>query len=145
MGYADQKFYARELNMVTESSQNFGSSTATASGAVITTTAAAKLKQYIRKTNIQNIRVAVDTASNVAQTTPTLVFLNGTSTFGVVTLGTGTSTAGNVVSGVMTSSNAAIAAGVAPTVNVLGTSTASNSGVANGSYTVYFEEQEMPS
>jgi hypothetical protein len=108
--------------------------TGTASGHAVTNTDIARLPKMFRATQIENIKVVVVTAP-----TPTglgLTFLNGTNTFGTVTVGT--HTAGEVLDVTMTSSNANIAGGVEPTVTGLGTTTASAAQVG-GVYDVWFE------
>ena len=141
MAYSDQKFYSRLLVPLCLAS-NAGTSTATASGHAPTTTAAVRLKKYLRRTKVSAVRVAVDTAPGAALTTAKLIFLNGTDTFAVATIGT--NTAGVSVDASMTVANATIAADVQPTVNFTGTSTAS-ANTANGVFTIQFEEQEQNS
>ena len=115
-------------------------STATASGtAGHTLSAVIPMPKFPQRTEIQKIRVRCAVIPNAASTAVTLNFLNGTNTFGVVTLTT--ATAGQWLEGVITASNAIIADDVVPTVNMLGTSTAS--AAASGTYDVWLETQRL--
>jgi hypothetical protein len=131
MSYSERKTNLRAWNA------SAGTSTATASGHAPTTTAAIKLPKYIQGENIQRVRVAVDTAPGAALTVSKLIFKNGTNTFAVATIGT--NTAGSQVDATMTEAFSFIKQDVQPTVDFLGTSTASVN-TASGVYTIFFDE-----
>lgn len=141
MGYSDQKYYARPLELVGAGAVDFGTSTGagTASNSLASPTAN-PLPAFSQKTQINNIQVEVIAAPNANATALVMGFLNGTATFGSVTLTT--ATAGQILKGVMTAANAVFAAQGQATYNVIGTFTAS--GGTAGKYAIQFEQQEQP-
>lgn len=141
MGYSDQKYQARPLVLVGAGAVDMGTSTGagTASNSLASPTAN-PLPAFNRRTQINAIKVEVIAAPNAAATALVMGFLNGTGTFGSVTLTT--ATAGQILSGVMTAGNAIFAAAGQPTYNVIGTFTAS--GGTAGKYAIQFEQQELP-
>jgi hypothetical protein len=139
MAFSDQKFITRVL--VPAGFNVTSTATITASGHVVTNTAAYRLPKFLRRTKISAIRAKVVTAPNAGATSTRMVFLNGTSTFAVVTVST--NTAGVSVDATMTDANATFAADVEPTVNVLSTGTASSAAVTQGNYDLYFEQAEQ--
>lgn len=141
MSYSDQKYFTISQSAVVLNS-NAGTSTATASGHVVTNTAVMRLPKFIKRSQVNAIRVAIDTACGAGTTGPTLVFLNGTATLGSVAIGT--NTAGVSVDATLTAANQIVAAAVQPTVSFVGTATASAS-TASGSYSVYWEVEPLPS
>jgi hypothetical protein len=141
MSYSDQKYFSIGQTPVVLNS-NAGTSTSTASGQAVNTPAVMRLPKFIKRGQINAIRVAVDVAAGAGSTAPLLVFLNGTSTLGVVTLTT--NTAGASVDAVITAANSVIAKDAQPTVSFIGTATASGATPINGSYSVYWEVQTLP-
>lgn len=139
MAYSDGKFYARPFVPVAFGT-NVGTATATASGHAVTISGVARLPKYPKRVKINVVRVAIGTAPGAALTTSKLIFKNGTDTFAVATIGT--NTAGVVVDATVTASNATLADDTQPTVDFLGTSTAS-ANTAAGVYDIWFETQEQ--
>jgi hypothetical protein len=137
MGYSDQKFYSRGLFRVSNA-VSFGTSTGagTASNSV---TSGINFPKFTRRTQVNKIRVICTTIPNVSSTALNLVFLNGTNTFGAIAVTTATTS--QVLDATMTAANAIFAADSQPTASAQGTATVS--GAANGSYDIYFEEQEL--
>lgn len=138
MGYSDQKFYARPQVDLGQFDLGTSTGVGTASNS-LTQTAANVLPAFTRRTQVNNIEVEVVTAPNANATALVLSFLNGTNTFGAVTLTT--ATAGQIIAGVMTPANAIFSAGGQATEGLIGTFTAS--GGTAGKYRVQFEEQEQ--
>lgn len=137
MAYDNATFAARAFVKV-QNAVSFGTATASATdGANITPTC--PLPQFPRRTAVNKVQMIVTTAPDSGSTALKAHFLNGTSTFGVVTLTT--ATAGQVVNGTITTANSTFTAASAPTVKLTGTATASAD--ANGSYDIYFETQEL--
>ena len=140
MGYSDQKFYARPLELVVA---NVGFGTATASGTnTLASPAGNPLPVYARKTSIGNVEVVVTTAVPVGSVVATLVFLNGTSTFATVAMTGGTATAGQAFKGVMTPANSTFGTQAGPTYELI-VNTATVSGAATGAFQIFFEQQEI--
>lgn len=135
MGYSFAKYWTRTLVPVRFGAT--GTFTATASAQAGTVTAIASLPQYTRRTEITGGNVVIATAPVL--TGASLAFKNGTSTFATATIGT--NTAGVVVALSMTVANEIFASGGKPTVDLIGTSTASAAQVG-GVYDVYFETVE---
>jgi hypothetical protein len=140
MGYSDQKYYARPLVKVA-SAVAFGTSTGagTASNSLAQPTGT-YLPQYIRRTQITGVKVVAATAIAANANPVSLNLINGTNTFAAVAVGTATQ--GQTFSGVVTASNAVFAAGGQPTMNLIGTWTAS--GGTSGTWDIYFEQEELP-
>lgn len=139
MGYSDPKFYSRPLVQV---GQALSFSTFTGAGTAsnsIGLPAGSYLPAFVRRTQINAIRVIPTTIPNAAATALVMSFLNGTSTFATVTLTT--AAAGTALSATVTAANAVFAVGGQPTCNIIGTSTASGANV--GVYDIYFEDQEL--
>ena len=139
MPYTSAQYGARPFYPVALAT-NVGTMTATASGQAVTNSAVAALPEFTRRTLINKIKVQVVTAPGAGATTVKLIFKNGTSTFAVATIGT--NTAGVIVAPAITAANAVITRGTAPTVDALGTSTAS-ANTALGLYSFYFEDCEQ--
>jgi hypothetical protein len=136
MGYSDPKYYAREIELLADSSISTGTYTA---GSANTLATAIPLPRFERRQKVLTVKVVTKTPSKAGSTGPvTLNFLNGTATFAVATVGTGT--AGTEVVVVPTANNTFTASGSA-TVTVLGTATAS--GDTFGAYELFFETQEL--
>lgn len=139
MSYTDQKYYARPLLLVGDN-RSFG--TATASGAAgFTLSTVTELPKYIYRNTINNIRLKVRTAPNAAATGLVAYVLNGTNTYASITLTTATAGA-SLDFAVINSTYGTFTAGAQPTINLVGTSTAS--GGTAGAYDVFFEVQERP-
>ena len=109
--------------------------TATASDQVGTATNPAYMPKFPMKRQISGIRVQVVTTPVSA--TPTLKFLNGTSTVGVVSVGT--ATGGETVDATITKANANLAENAQLTLLILSTATASAAQVG-GVYNIWFQE-----
>jgi hypothetical protein len=135
MSYSEFKSQNRRQELV---GQALSFSTATASGSVAATAVAALPKTF-RRTAIGKVRLRCSVIPNAASTALVASFLNGTSTFATVTLTT--ATAGQWLDGTVTAANSTLAADVAPTITLAGTATAS--AAANGSWDIYFENQEL--
>jgi hypothetical protein len=137
MGYSNPEFLARQL---VNFSPNHSLSTATASSATgADRTAPTALPAFLRRTKVNKVSFVVRTIPNAASTGLKAVLLNGTSTAATVTLTT--ATLGQVLTGTVTVANSTFAADAQPTLNVVGTATAS--GAANGAFDVVFEVQEQ--
>jgi hypothetical protein len=137
MSYSDAKYAARVFVKVSEEA-SFGTTTASATdGANISPTC--YLPQFDRRTKINALKMTVTTIPDTGSTALKAHYLNGTDTFAVVTLTT--ATAGQVLAGTISTSYNTFTADSAPTVKVTGT--ASASGDAQGSYDIYFEQQEL--
>lgn len=138
MSYSDQRFQTRQFKLGAPSA-SFG--TATAAGAAgHTATDVVELPAFIRKTRITGIRLKVRTIPNAASTALIARAMNGTATIGTAVLTT--ATLGQVVDFTL-STGTELAANAEPTVNLVGTATAS--GAASGAYDVFFEFNELPS
>jgi len=140
MSYTDGKYYARPLILVGDN-RSFG--TATASGAAgFTLSTITELPKFTRRTQINYVRVKVRTAPNAGATGLIARFMNGTTTHGTLVLTT--ATAGQsldfTVTGAASNSNI-FAAESQPTINLVGTSTAS--GGTAGAYDIFLEEREL--
>jgi hypothetical protein len=101
-------------------------------------------------TNVRNVYVFVKVAPGGGVTNQKFAFLNGTSTFATVTIGTATVssllTATMVTptygaTGTQTNAGLFATAGVQPTMTVTNTNTATASTL--GEYLIYFEESEL--
>ena len=135
MAYPDQKYYARPLQLW-GSAVDMGLSVATT---VARTDAAVGIPKLIRKSQVNAIRLRVDTIPNASATALVASFVNGTDTFGTVTLTT--ATADEFLDVTITSTaNAVIAADVQVTVNIAGTATATDDVL--GDYDIWAEVQE---
>lgn len=163
MGYSDQKYYSRELEVA--ASAYLATGTATASG-TNSLTAAFALPAFTRKTIINKIQLIVKTAPKI--NTAALTFLNGTATIGTATISstatygtpvvitplntaslstnTFTNTLPNgstvVLTNTTTTNWCLFTAASGPTVTVV-TSTSTASGDTLGAYEIYFENQEQ--
>lgn len=136
MGYPDQKYHTRRLEMVADS--NIATTTYTVSGAN-TLTAAVPFPVFNRRSKVTAVKVVTKTAAVVGSTGPNkLNFLRGTDTFAIATVGTGT--AGSEVVVAVTSLNT-FTASQGPTVTVTGTATASAGTI--GAYEIFFEVTEL--
>lgn len=113
--------------------------TFTASGHVVTVTDVADFPEFYRATQVDAVKVKIKTVPGQAATAlATLVFLNGTSTFATLAVGTLSDESWN--SATMTPANARFAGGVEPTLSVVSTGTASSdTGVTQGAYDIWFE------
>lgn len=138
MSYTDSKYYTRPQILVGDN-RSFG--TATASGAAgFTLSTLTELPKFIKRTQINTVRLKVRTAPNAAATGLIATFLNGTNVYGTAVLTT--ATAGQTVDfTVTTGSNGTFAAAAQPTISLVGTSTAS--GGTAGAYDIFFEAREM--
>ena len=137
MGYTDQKYHTRRIELFVDSNVATGTFTA---GAACTLAAAFAIPRFEKRTKVTTVKVVTKTASKAGSTGPvTLNFLNGTNTFAVATVGTGA--AGTEVVVAATANNTFTASGSA-TVTVLGTATASAD--TFGAYEVFFENTELP-
>jgi hypothetical protein len=139
MSYSDPKYDARVMVPVVLGSA-VGTLTFTASAHAKTNSAVYRLPKFLKRTKVNAVRVKVGTAPVAGVVSSKLIFKNGTNTFAVATIGT--NTAGSTVDATMTSTNAVLAADTEPTVDLLGTGTASETGVA-GTFDIYFETQEQ--
>lgn len=110
--------------------------TATASDQVGTATNPSYMPKFPMARQISAIRVQV-TATPIVSS-PQLVFLNGTSTVGVVAVGT--ATAGETADATITKANANLAEGDQLDLEVISTATASADQVA-GVYNIWFSEE----
>lgn len=162
MGYSDQKYYSRDLDVAKPSTIT---GTATASSGTNNVATGIVIRNFTRPAKISGAEVLVTTAAT-ASTALSLALLNGTTTFCVIP--TGLSTAGVTVVGTIT--NTAVvttatvtntlpngstqvgtvisttdyrnfAAGAAPTINVIGTATASGNSV--GTHELWLEASEL--
>ena len=135
MAYSDPKFQIAYERIVLQAT-SFGTATAaSAVGCDLDLSAVAILPKFIRRVEVKAIRVRCTVIPDAGSTAVKLHFLNGTSTFGVVTLTT--ATAGQWIDGTVTASNAIIAANDQPTCKTTGTATASAD--AMGTYEITFE------
>lgn len=139
MAYSDQKFYTRVMSLIS-APVSWGTATASATDGHDITDQTPVLPKFFRRTAVGAIRMRCTVIPNAASTAVKAHFLNGTSTFGVVTLTT--ATAGQILDGTVTSSNGTFTASGQPTVKLTGTATAS--AAANGSWEVWFETTELP-
>lgn len=138
MAYTDGRYDARPW-VPAKLAFSLGTTTAAGTAAIASGYTIPVLPQFDRRTRINAIKMTVTTIPNAASTALVGAFLNGTDTFGSVTLTT--ATAGQVLAATMTAANAIIAADSAPTFTLAGTATASGS--ANGAYDIHFEQQEL--
>ena len=139
MSYTDQKYYMRP-QILEGDNRSFG--TATASGAAgFTLSTLTELPKFIKRTQINQIRLKVRTAPNAAATGLIAIFLNGTNTHGTAVLTT--ATAGHTIdfTTLNSGSYSTFTAGSQPTISLVGTSTAS--GGTAGAYDIFFEAREM--
>lgn len=139
MSYTDSKYYVRPQILVGDN-RSFG--TATASGAAgFTLSTLTELPKFIKRTQINVVRLKVRTAPNAGATGLTAIFLNGTNTHGTAVLTT--ATAGQTVdfTTVNSGSYGTFTSGDQPTLKLVGTSTAS--GGTAGAYDIFFEAREM--
>jgi len=161
MGYSDQKFYSRETYMAADSTVATGTITASGTNNVAT---AFPIPTEPTPRVIVGIRAVVKTAPATNLTNVNLNFLQGTTTFGVVTIstltagqqatGTFTNTASTAVTTqTVTASNGAVTTNTitsttdwrrvgtnsAVTVTVNGTGTASAQ--SYGAFELWFDEQ----
>lgn len=137
MSYSDATYAARVFVKVSEEA-SFG--TATASSTVgADTTPTVYLPQFDRRTKINVVKFIVTTIPDAGSTALKANLLNGTDTFATVALTT--ATAGQVLTGTVDTSYNTFTADSAPTITVTGTATASAD--AQGSYDIYFEQQEL--
>jgi len=120
---------------------SFGTTTASATDGA-NTTPTCQLPPFVRRSAITAIRMIPTVIPDTGSVAVKAHFLNGTDTFGVVTLTT--ASVGKVLEGTIDTSyntfTGTDSAGI-PTVKVTGTATAS--GDAQGSYDIYFEVQEL--
>lgn len=141
MGYSDQKFYTRPLILLADTVT--ATSTGTASAVVMTNTAltgnAANLPQFQRRTEVTGGWLVVRTAPNAGAASAKVAIMNGTATAAVFTIST--LTAGQGVAPTVTAANAIFSASSAPSINILSTTTASQT-VTQGSYDIYLENVE---
>jgi hypothetical protein len=134
MSYSDPKYNTRV--QVPARFSTTTTLTATASGHAVTATDAVELPNFIRRTAVTRVHVKTVTAG--VTTVNKLIFLNGTDTMCTVTV----AAAGTSTTGTPTGNTGTFTAGGEPTVNVLGTGTAS-AAQASGTYDVWFEQQEL--
>lgn len=139
MSYTDQKYYIRPEILVGDN-RSFG--TATASGAAgFTLSTLTELPKFIRRTQLNYVRLKVRTAPNAAATGVIAYFLNGTNTHGTLVLTTATAGQTLDFSTVNSGSYSTFTAGAQPTISLVGTSTAS--GGTAGAYDIFYEAREM--
>lgn len=127
--------YSNRSPMLAQEALN-GTMTATASDHVVTVEDAGVLPEFFNSKRINDVKAVITTAPNAGATGVTLNFLNGTATFASIAIGT--NTAGEVVAATMTDANTQIAEGVEPTVNLVGTATASEN-TDMGTYNIWFD------
>lgn len=133
MAYVDPQF-----NVSVEKLVAFGATgTSTASATDNALASVFRLPKFKRAQKVIGIRVPVATAPASNLTGLSLVFLNGTSTFGVVAVTT--NTAGAVLDATMTTANAVFATDAQPSVKALATATASGQSI--GTFDIWFEVQ----
>jgi len=138
MAFYENDMYDARAMVKVACAASFGTTTASSTiGA--NTTPTVYLPKFFRRTKISALRMVVTTIPDSGSTALKASFLNGTSTFATVTLTT--ATAGQVLDGTITAAAAVLAADGQPTIVVTGTSTASAD--AQGSYDIYFEQQEL--
>lgn len=113
--------------------------TFTASAHVVTNSDVADFGEFFRHTQIENVKVKIKAVPGEAATaSATLVFLNGTSTFATISVGTAADE--SWLDATMTPSNATIAGDSEPTLSILTTGTvSSDTGVTQGTYDIWFE------
>ena len=88
MGYADQKFYSRPLEALLVAGTGTATGTTTGTAATANPNAFPRVPAFIRRTQINRIRVVVSAAQSANFTGSRYAFLNGTNTFAVATIGT---------------------------------------------------------
>lgn len=139
MSYSDPKFYSRAYVLVKD---RVSLGTATASGSAgYTLSDVVELPKFPRRTVVNKIRLKCTTIPNAASTGLTARFMNGTDTAGTAVLTT--ATVGQSIDFTMNTSYNTFTADAEPTMNLVGTSTAS--GAAAGAFDIFFEQQELPS
>lgn len=134
MSYPDQKYMTRPLQFWGQA-VDFGLSVATT---VARTDAVAQLPKFIRKSQVNAIRLRCTTIPNAAATALKLSFLNGTDTFGTAVITT--ATADQVIDVTIDTDYNVFAADGQPTVSISGTATATNDSV--GDFDIWAEVQE---
>jgi hypothetical protein len=140
MGYSDQKYYSKDFYTAGKA-VTFGTATAANSTGCDLTIATFLPPVRNKRMKVVGIKMIPTTAPDSGSTAIKAHFLNGTTTFGVVTLTT--STVGQTLEGVVTDAYSTFTASQAiPTLKMTGTATASAD--VNGVYDIYFETQELP-
>lgn len=136
MGYSDQKYYDRTLEVYP--GIIFG--TATASGTnTLASPASPLIPVYIRKTKLTGFSILPTTAAAAAVTAGTFVILNGTATAGQCSI---VGAAGTAIVGTITAANATVGTQTGFTYElILSTSTAS--GGATGTFCLQLEANEQ--
>lgn len=138
MSYSDGRFQSRPQILVGDN-RSFG--TATASGAAgFTLSTITELPKFVNRVQLNRVRLKVRTAPNAAATGLTAILFNGTNTAGTVVLTT--ATAGQSIDFTLVSVYNTFTADAQPTLNLIGTSTAS--GGTAGAYDIFMSEQEQP-
>lgn len=138
MSYSDPQFRVNQFSNMA-SARSFG--TATASGSAgHTLSDVAELPKFIKRSKLSAVRLKVTTIPNAASTGLIARLLNGTDTAGTAVLTT--AALGASVDFTMNTSYNTFTAGAEPTINLVGTSTAS--GAACGAYDIFFEFVEQP-
>ncbi len=139
MSYTNPEFQGR-VQVLVGDARSFG--TATASGAAgHTLSDVTELPKFIRRTAVNAARLKVRTIPNANSTGLIARLMNGTNTAGTAVLTT--AALGATVDFTMNKSYNTFTAGSEPTINLVGTSTAS--AAACGAYDIFFEQRELPS
>jgi len=136
MGYSDPKYHTRVLVPALLSKAITVNSTGSAQAA----TGVAVLPKFVRATKIGAVRVTCVATGTAPDSACAMTFLNGTSTFASVVIGT--MTAGQVSDATLTTSAATLAANGQPTVNFTAVS-GTGASLACGTWNVEFEQQEV--
>jgi len=166
MGFADQKYYNHDVDLMADS--NVATLTTSTASSTATVTAPFGIPSFRAPRRVAAIYVVVKTAPTSTSVGPTLVFLNGTNTFGFVTLVGTAVTAGATIVGTLTNTASLstntftntlpngstavltnttttnwtiLGSGTGATVNAVNTSTAS-AGVM-GAYEIWFDTLEQ--
>jgi hypothetical protein len=136
MGYSDQKFYSRPLQLWGQA-VDFGLSVATT---VAVTDAVTQLPKFIRKSQVNAIRLRCTTIPNADATALTVSVLNGTSTMATAVITTATADQHIDATVVTTNDVNVFAADAQPTISITGTATATDDSM--GDFDIWAEVQE---
>jgi hypothetical protein len=140
MGYSNPEYQARyEVPLALNTS--LGTFTASGSNA-LTSVLGGALPKFIRRTRLNKLRFVCRTIPNASATGLTAIVLNGTTTVGTAVLTTATANQNIDLTITGTTGVNVYSRDTAPTINIVGTATAS--GGALGAYDLYAEAQEQP-
>ena len=134
MGYSDQKFHSRPLQLWAQA-VDVGLSVATT---VAETDVAKSLPKLIRKSQINALRFRCDTIPNASATVLSMSALNGTDTIGAITITT--ATADQHFDMTISTANNVMAADGQVTISITGTATATDDDLGN--WDIWAEIQE---